>query len=122
MEKKIDKNEKIKIMRHSLAHVLAKAIMSLYPKTKLTIGPAIDDGFYYDIDLEQSILPEDFLAIEKKMKEIINKGEEFKRQVVSREEALKIFKGNEFKEELIRELPEDEEISLYYLGDIKYML
>ncbi len=117
MEKKIDKNEKIKIMRHSLAHVLAKAIMSLYPKTKLTIGPAIDDGFYYDIDLEQSILPEDFLAIEKKMKEIINKGEEFKRQVVSREEALKIFKGNEFKEELIRELPEDEEISLYYLGD-----
>lgn len=117
MEKKIDKNEKIKIMRHSLAHVLAKAIMSLYPKTKLTIGPAIDDGFYYDIDLEQSILPEDFLAIEKKMKEIINKGEEFKRQVVSREEALKIFKGNEFKEELIRELPEDDEISLYYLGD-----
>ncbi len=117
MEKKIDKNEKIKIFRHSLAHVLAKAIMSLYPKTKLTIGPAIDDGFYYDIDLERSIQPEDFATIEKKMKEIINKGEEFKREVVSREKALEIFKGNEFKEELIRELPENEEISLYYLGD-----
>ncbi len=117
MEKKIDKNEKIKIFRHSLAHVLAKAIMSLYPKTKLTIGPAIDDGFYYDIDLERSIQPEDFTTIEKKMKEIINKGEEFKREVVSREKALEIFKGNEFKEELIRELPENEEISLYYLGD-----
>ena len=117
MEKKIEKNEKIKIFRHSLAHVLAKAIMSLYPKTKLTIGPAIDDGFYYDIDLERSIQPEDFTTIEKKMKEIINKGEEFKREVVSREKALEIFKGNEFKEELIRELPENEEISLYYLGD-----
>ena len=117
MEKKIDKNEKIKIFRHSLAHVLAKAIMSLYPKTKLTIGPAIDDGFYYDIDLERSIQPEDFATIEKKMKEIINKGEEFKREVVSREKALEIFKGNEFKEELISELPENEEISLYYLGD-----
>ena len=117
MEKKIEKDEKLFTMRHSLAHVLAKALMSLHPKTKLTIGPAIDDGFYYDIDLDESILPEEFPVIEKKMREIINKGEKFERKVVSREEAAKLFEGNEYKEELIRELPEGEEISLYYLGD-----
>lgn len=117
MEKKIEKDEKLFTMRHSLAHVLAKALMQLYPETKLTIGPAIDDGFYYDIDLQRPITPDDYASIEKKMKEIINKGEEFKREVVSREQALKIFKGNEYKEELIRELPENEEISLYYLGN-----
>lgn len=117
MEKKKEKDEKLFIMRHSLAHVLAKAIMFLHPKTKLTIGPAIDDGFYYDIDLDRQILPEDFPIIEKKMKEIINKGEVFERRVVSRDEAIKIFQGNEYKEELIRDLPENEEISLYYLGN-----
>ena len=117
MEKKIEKDEKLFTMRHSLAHVLAKALMSLHPKTKLTIGPAIEDGFYYDIDLDESILPEEFPVIEKKMREIINKGEKFERKVVSREEAAKLFEGNEYKEELIRELPENEEISLYYLGN-----
>ncbi len=117
MEKKKEKDEKLFIMRHSLAHVLAKAIMFLHPKTKLTIGPAINDGFYYDIDLNEQILPEDFPIIEKKMKEIINKGEVFERRVVSRDEAIKIFQGNEYKEELIRDLPENEEISLYYLGN-----
>ena len=117
MEKIEKKDEKLMIMRHSLAHVLAKALMQLYPETKLTIGPAIDDGFYYDIDLQRPITPDDYASIEKKMKEIINKGEEFKREVVSREQALKIFKGNEYKEELVRDLPENEEISLYYLGN-----
>ena len=116
MEKNV-KDEKIFKARHSLAHILAKALMSLYPNTKLTIGPAIDDGFYYDIDLDKNLTPEDFPVIEKKMKEIINKGEDFKRKVVSKEEALKLFKGNEYKEEIIRELPENEEVSLYYTGD-----
>ena len=113
----MEKNDKLFVMRHSLAHVLAKALMSLHPKTKLTIGPPVDDGFYYDIDLDESILPEEFPLIEKKMREIINKGEKFERKVVSRQEAAKLFEGNEYKEELIRELPEGEEISLYYLGD-----
>lgn len=117
MEKKIEKDEKLHMMRHSLAHVLAKAIMSLYSKTKLTIGPAIDDGCYYDIDLDTPITPENYAAIEKKMDEIIRKGEEFRREVVSKEKALSLFKGNEYKTELINELPADEEISLYYLGD-----
>ena len=116
MEKNV-KDEKIFKARHSLAHILAKALMSLYPNTKLTIGPAIDDGFYYDIDLDKNLTPEDFPVIEKKMKEIINKGEDFKRVVVSRDEALKLFKGNEYKEEIIRELPKEEEVSLYYTGD-----
>ena len=116
MEKNV-KDEKIFKARHSLAHILAKALMSLYPNTKLTIGPAIDDGFYYDINLDKNLTPEDFPVIEKKMKEIINKGEDFKRVVVSRDEAFKLFKGNEYKEEIIRELPENEEVSLYYTGD-----
>ena len=116
MEKNV-KDEKIFKARHSLAHILAKALMSLYPNTKLTIGPAIDDGFYYDIDLDKNLTPEDFPVIEKKMKEIINKGEDFKRKVVSKEEALKLFKGNEYKEEIIKELPKEEEVSLYYTGD-----
>ena len=114
----MEKEEKeLETARHSLAHVLAKALLSLYPKTKLTIGPAIDDGFYYDIDLDQNLTPENFAEIEKKMKEIINKGEDFTRRVVSKEEALKLFKGNEFKTEIINELPENEEVSLYYTGD-----
>ena len=117
MEKQIEKDEKLHMMRHSLAYVLAKAIMSLYPKTKLTIGPAIEDGFYYDIDLDTPISPDQYAAIEKKMDEIIRKGEEFRREVVSKEKALELFKNNEYKTELINELPAGEEISLYYLGD-----
>ena len=115
MEK--DKQQEIEKARHSLAHILAKSIVSLYPKTKLTIGPAIDDGFYYDIDLDENLTPDHFPAIEKKMKEIINKGEPFVRKVVSKEEALKLFKDNEYKTEIINELPEGEEVSIYYTGD-----
>ena len=116
MEKE-NKEKELETARHSLAHILAKALTSLYPNTKLTIGPAIDDGFYYDIDLDQNLTPENFAEIEEKMKEIINKGENFTRKVVSKEEALKLFKGNEFKTEIINELPENEEVSLYYTGD-----
>ena len=115
IKKQID--EKLHMMRHSLAHVLAKAIMQIYPKAKLTIGPAIEDGFYYDIDLDEPITPDKYAEIEKRMNEIIRKGEEFIRQEVSRDEALKMFAGNEYKEELIKELPEDEVISVYYLGN-----
>lgn len=115
IKKQID--EKLHMMRHSLAHVLAKAIMQIYPKAKLTIGPAIEDGFYYDIDLDEPITPDKYVEIEKRMNEIIRKGEEFTRQEVSRDEALKMFAGNEYKEELIKELPEDEVISVYYLGN-----
>ena len=91
--------------------------MSLYPSTKLTIGPAIEDGFYYDVDLDEQLTPDHFDAIEKKMKEILNKGEAFVRKEVSKQEALKLFEGNEYKTEIINELPEDEKITLYYTGD-----
>ena len=113
----MEKEKELETARHSLAHILAKALLSLYPNTKLTIGPAIDDGFYYDIDLDINLTPDHFPEIEKKMREIINKGEDFTRRVVSKEEALKLFKGNEFKTEIINELPENEEVSLYYTGD-----
>lgn len=117
MEIKKMEDKELEKARHSLAHVLAKALVQLYPSTKLTIGPAIEDGFYYDIDLEHSITPDEFKAIEKKMQEIINRGEEFRREVVSKEKALKLFAGNEYKTEIINELPDGEEVSIYYTGD-----
>lgn len=111
-------NEMLQMKRHSMAHVLAKALKQIYGDAlKLTIGPAIDNGFYYDIDMEKSIVPEDFKQIEKKMDEILRKNEDFTRKVVSKEEALEVFKDNQYKVELISELPENEEITLYYLGD-----
>jgi len=116
MEKK-EMDEKLQKARHSLAHILAKALVSLYPSTKLTIGPAIDDGFYYDVDLDEQLTPDHFETIEKKMKEILNKGEVFERKEVSKAEALKLFAGNQYKIEIINELPEGEKISVYYTGD-----
>ena len=117
MEIKKEKDLELEKARHSLAHVLAKALVELYPNTKLTIGPAIEDGFYYDIDLDQSITPDEFKTIEKKMQEIINRGEEFRREVVSKEKALKLFADNQYKAEIINELPDGEEVSIYYTGD-----
>ena len=111
------KDEELQKSRHSLAHVLAKALVSLYPNTKLAIGPAIEDGFYYDIELDKSITANDFQDIEKKMKEIINKGEKFEKKVVTKEEALKLFKDNVYKTEIINELKDGEEVSIYYLGE-----
>lgn len=118
MEEKMEnKNEKLEMARHSLAHILAKAIIELYPDTKLTIGPAIEDGFYYDIDTSENLTPDHFETIEKKMREILNRGENFVRKEVSREEALKLFKNNPYKTEIINELPEDAVVSVYYTGD-----
>ena len=113
-----EKMEKIQIARHGLSHVLAKAVKRVFGEknVKLAIGPAIDNGFYYDFDM-QSITPEDFAKIEKEMKAIINKNEEFKRVEISREEALDMFKDEPYKVELINDLPEGETISCYYLGD-----
>ena len=112
-----EKNEKLEMYRHSMAHVLAKALTKLYPDVKLTIGPAINNGFYYDIDLNKTIAPEDFAIIEDKMAEIIKENQDFIRKEISKEEALQLFKENPYKLELINELPENEVISVYYLGD-----
>ncbi len=105
------------IYRHGCAHVLAKAVDKIFTNVKNTIGPAIDDGFYYDFDLEESITPEDFKKIEKEMNKIIARDEKFERKEVSKSEALEIFKDNPYKVELIENLPENEVISIYTLGD-----
>lgn len=109
--------KKLQMYRHSCSHVLAKAVDKLFKDVKNTIGPPIDDGFYYDFDLEDTITPEDFKKIEKEMRRIISLDEPFERKVVSKNEALKIFKDNPYKVELIKNLPEGEEISIYTLGD-----
>ena len=115
-EKMQEKLAKQDMYRHSMAHILAKAITELYPSVKLTIGPSIEDGFYYDIDLDKSITPEDFKVIEDKMAEIIKRDEDFTRKEVSKEEALALFKDNDYKTEIINELEDGAVISLYYTG------
>lgn len=108
--------EKLEMCRHSLSHVLAKAVKKLYPEAKLAIGPAIDDGFYYDFD--NVVFSEDDKArIEKEMSAILNKNQPFERKEFSRKEALEVFKDEPYKLELIEELPEGEIISAYTLGD-----
>ena len=113
-----EKLEKMQMCRHSLSHVLAKAVQRIFgkDKVKLAIGPAIDNGFYYDFDIE-NITQESFDAIEKEMKAIINQNQPFKRVELSRKEALELFSDEPYKIELINELPEDETISCYYLGE-----
>jgi threonyl-tRNA synthetase len=105
--------DKLYKMRHSTAHVMAEAVISLYPGTRVAIGPAIENGFYYDFDLPEPIKTEDLKEIEKKMKKIISGRHSFKREVVSRREALELFADEPYKLELIKELPEGEEISTY---------
>ena len=112
-----EKLEKMQMCRHSLSHVLAKAVKNLFGENvKLAIGPAIDSGFYYDFDMP-SIPQEKYAEIENEMKSIINKNQEFKRVELSRQEALELFKNEPYKVELINDLPEEEIISCYYLGD-----
>ncbi|MFP4561689.1 MAG: threonine--tRNA ligase [Spirochaetia bacterium] len=105
--------EALEKIRHSTAHVMAEAVLSLFPRGKVAIGPSIENGFYYDFDLPRPLVPEDLETIEAKMKEIINENREFKRRVLSRNEALELFKEQPYKLELIRDLPGGEEISVY---------
>lgn len=104
---------------HSSAHIMAQAVQELYPETKVTIGPAIDNGFYYDFDRETPFTPEDLEKIEEKIKEILKRDYKFQRDVVTREEAIEMFKkmNENYKVEIISELPEGETISVYKQGD-----
>ncbi|MBI9087778.1 MAG: threonine--tRNA ligase [Desulfobacterium sp.] len=106
--------EAVEILRHSCAHVMAEAVQNLYSDAKLTIGPVVEDGFYYDIDMTP-ISEDDFPAIEAEMQKIIKAKKPFERSVVSKEEALELFKDNPYKVELIKEL-KDETISIYKQG------
>jgi len=100
-------------IRHSTAHVMAEAVLEMFPDAKLAIGPAIDDGFYYDFDLPRTVTTVDLGVIEEKMRAIIGGAHPFKKAVISRDEARRRFKDQPYKLELIEELPEGEEISTY---------
>lgn len=110
--------EFLDLYRHSLAHVLAKAVIEIYGgDTQYAIGPQIADGFYYDFRLSQPVSENDFKTIEDKMTEILKRKEDWRRVEVSREEALSIFKDQKYKIELINEMPDDELITVYYTGE-----
>lgn len=111
--------EGLHAIRHTAAHIMAQAILRLWPDTKLAIGPAIDNGFYYDMDTEHVFSPEDFPAIEKEMKKIVKENHKLVREVMKRDAAMEHFKaeGEIYKEELIRDLPADETITFYTQGE-----
>jgi threonyl-tRNA synthetase len=111
--------EALELIRHDAAHVLAEAVQELFPGTQVTIGPSIENGFYYDFARNEPFTPEDFGAIEAKMREIIARNAGFERIVTSRHEAIALFeaKGEKYKVELIQDLPQGETITLYKQGD-----
>ena len=114
-----ENNEALDIIRHDCAHVMAEAVQLLFPGTQVTIGPSIENGFYYDFAREEPFTISDLPKIEKKMYEIINKDERFTREVWSKEKAIKFFKskGEKYKVELIEDLNKDEEITIYKQGE-----
>src|SRR3974390_59080 len=109
----------LELIRHDAAHVLAEAVQTLWPGTQVTIGPVIENGFYYDFFRNQPFTPEDFPAIEKKMREIIARDKPFTKQVWDREKAKQGFrdKGEIFKVELVDAIPGNEPIKIYFQGD-----
>ncbi len=111
--------EGVELIRHDCAHVMAEAVQALFPGTQVTIGPVIEDGFYYDFARDEPFSVEDFAAIEKKMRFIIEQNKPFTREVWKRDEAIKHFTkmGESYKAELISDLPEDEIITIYKQGD-----
>lgn len=111
--------EGLELIRHDAAHVLAEAVQELFPGTQVTIGPVIENGFYYDFYRDEPFSEDDFAAIEKKMAHIINRNDKFEREVWDRNEAIAKFRdmGEDFKAELIEDLPEDETITVYRQGD-----
>lgn len=115
----VGSEEALEVLRHSTAHLMAQAIKRLYKSVKLGVGPVIEGGFYYDIDLEESITPEDLPLIEKEMKKIINENIDIVRKEVSRDEAIHLYKeiGDEYKLELIDAIPADEKVTIYEQGD-----
>lgn len=105
--------------RHTSSHIMAQAIKRLWPEAKLAIGPAIKDGFYYDVDLDHKITDDDLKKIQKEMKKIINANYPLEKSILSRDKALELMrqKGEDYKVELINDLPSDEEISFYTQGE-----
>jgi threonyl-tRNA synthetase len=113
-------NEKLDVMRHSASHVMAEAVLSMFPDAKFGIGPTIENGFYYDFDLPRTLTPEDLPVIEAKMQEIVAADMPFLREEVTKDEARKLFAGQPYKLELIDELP-DEKVTIYRQGSFTDM-
>lgn len=115
----IDSEEGKEILRHSTAHVMAQAVRRLFPGVKLAIGPAIDNGFYYDFDKPEPFTQQDLALIEEEMRKIVKENLPIVREEVSREDALKLFEdaGETYKAELIRDMPDTEEVTLYRQGE-----
>jgi threonyl-tRNA synthetase len=109
----------LELIRHDAAHVLAEAVQTLWPGTQVTIGPVIENGFYYDFFRNQPFTPEDFSAIEKRMREIVARDKPFTKEVWSRDQAKQVFrdKGEMFKVELVDAIPADQQINIYKQGD-----
>lgn len=112
-------DEALPLIRHSCAHLMAQAVKQLYPDTQVTIGPVIEDGFFYDFARETPFTPEDLERIETRMKELVKTGDEVERSVMARDEAVAFFKdmGEDYKAEIIEDIPSNEELSLYRQGD-----
>lgn len=117
MKYSLPKSEKLPLLRHSIAHIMAEAVMNLFPGTKVAIGPAVEHGFYYDFDLPTSITQDDLARIEKEMRRLLSTPQNFVKEIVSRQQALELFKDQPYKCELINDLPQDAEISIYRSGD-----
>ena len=117
MKYSLPKSEKLPLLRHSIAHIMAEAVMNLFPGTKVAIGPAVEHGFYYDFDLPTSITQDDLARIEKEMRRLLSTPQNFVKEVIGRQEALELFKDQPYKCELINDLPQDAEISIYRSGN-----
>ena len=111
----------LEVIRHSTAHLLAYAVKELFPEAQVTIGPVIDNGFYYDFSFSRGFTPEDLTAIEKRMTELANKDEPVVRRVLPRDEAVAYFKslGEHYKAEIIASIPSNEDVSLYREGNFE---
>ncbi len=112
---KTDNEEKLEVMRHSAAHVMAEAVQSMFPEAKFGIGPTIENGFYYDFDLPRSLTPDDLPLIEEKIREIITSNAPFIREELNKDEARRLFAAQPYKLELIDEIP-DEKVTIYRQG------
>ncbi|HET7578855.1 MAG TPA: TGS domain-containing protein, partial [Bacillales bacterium] len=116
---KLESEEGIEVMRHTATHVMAQAVKRLHDHVSLGVGPVIEEGFYYDMDLEVSLTPEDLPKIEKEMQKIIDENLQVERHVISREKAIEVFKGigDKLKLELIEAIPEGETVTIYEQGE-----
>ncbi|WP_458789998.1 threonine--tRNA ligase [Yoonia sp. MH D7] len=114
-----DEAPALELVRHDLAHIMARAVQEIWPDVQVTIGPVIKDGWYYDFDRKESFTPEDLATIEKKMKEIINKREPVRTEIWARDKAIQFYqdKGEPYKVELIESIPGDEPLRMYWHGD-----